>query len=635
MRPLETKLRNFLSYKNATLKLDNRGLVCIRADNQDELLADDNGGGKTALLEAIVWCCWGVTIRGLKGDEVVNDTVGKDCMVSFKVQDGETIYTIIRTRLAKGKKPNDLVLLVNGKDASQHKVSTQEKINQLLGMDFETFCAMMPGSRTKVAELTDAKIKELLEGILGSQSYALAHELAKKRLKPLVLQVTSLETQVEHLSKLYAEIEAEMAAVEVKNLEFSQKQEDKLLLLSKKIKELTATVKEKQSFLSNKQSVEAAKAAAHEARDVAAENVRGSDTRRAEFQEGVQSALDTANNTIGGIKAKLKIVNKRLMDIETLEANCERCNQTVDEKHKHQLKEDLLLDQRVLGAQHTKYVNLIADFRASLAARMAEFDEERRELLLQYEQKAQELHDLHLILSGEMQATREALQQANFWLEDTQHRYNEACIEANPYEDLIDTMSHKAIDVMLELETTREDLKRFSSRMKYLEYWVEGFSTQGIRSFLLENITPFLNERVAYYADLISSGGLKIEFHTQSLLKSGTIKENFYIDVKLKHGGKSYKAASDGEKRKASIAISLALGDLAALQAKKTWTMRFLDEPFESLDETSIQSVAKLLQEQSSKYETVFVVTHNNQLKSMFPKEILVTKKDGVSTLNE
>ena len=126
---------NFLSFTSTVLCLDKLGLVCLLGENQDAPLNDNNGSGKSAVLEAIVWCLWGKTIRGLKDDEVVNLTVGKNCKVSLDIEDEGVTYTIVRSRLMEGKKPNDLVLLVDGKNASQRKLATQDKINQILGMD--------------------------------------------------------------------------------------------------------------------------------------------------------------------------------------------------------------------------------------------------------------------------------------------------------------------------------------------------------------------------------------------------------------------------------------------------------------------------------------------------------------------
>ena len=60
-------LHNFLSFEDATLKLNDCGYILIQGQNNNPIdLASSNGSGKSALLEAISWCLTGETIRGSK-----------------------------------------------------------------------------------------------------------------------------------------------------------------------------------------------------------------------------------------------------------------------------------------------------------------------------------------------------------------------------------------------------------------------------------------------------------------------------------------------------------------------------------------------------------------------------------------
>ena len=60
-----------------------------------------------------------------------------------------------------------------------------------------------------------------------------------------------------------------------------------------------------------------------------------------------------------------------------------------------------------------------------------------------------------------------------------------------------------------------------------------------------------------------------------------------------------------------------------------------LDEIFDALDESGIESVIELLQELSQEKSSIFVISHNPHLQSMFSNTITVVKKDGFSTILE
>ena len=61
----ELTIRNFLSFgdKEQTLKLDGRGLVLIQGENLDDPSARDNGSGKSSIVEALLWCLYGLPPR--------------------------------------------------------------------------------------------------------------------------------------------------------------------------------------------------------------------------------------------------------------------------------------------------------------------------------------------------------------------------------------------------------------------------------------------------------------------------------------------------------------------------------------------------------------------------------------------
>jgi len=79
----------------------------------------------------------------------------------------------------------------------------------------------------------------------------------------------------------------------------------------------------------------------------------------------------------------------------------------------------------------------------------------------------------------------------------------------------------------------------------------------------------------------------------------------------------------------------MALGELASLRAEKTIPFRFLDEPFESIDESGTEAIVTLLNQQKEKYNTVYVITHQDHFKQLFPKRLTMVKQNGISSLEK
>jgi DNA repair exonuclease SbcCD ATPase subunit len=103
MKLTSLEIDNFLSVKNARTELNDKGLVLIRGNNEDEDTFDSNGAGKsTTYSEAPTWCLFGETIRGHKGDKVCNRDVKNNTRVAVGLEDDNgDKYEIIRHRKHK------------------------------------------------------------------------------------------------------------------------------------------------------------------------------------------------------------------------------------------------------------------------------------------------------------------------------------------------------------------------------------------------------------------------------------------------------------------------------------------------------------------------------------------------------
>ena len=171
-----------------------------------------------------------------------------------------------------------------------------------------------------------------------------------------------------------------------------------------------------------------------------------------------------------------------------------------------------------------------------------------------------------------------------------------------------------------------------ANRIK-LEHALEAFSDKGIKSHVLDLVTPTLNEGVNKYLSILSGGLIEAQFTTQTKKADGTFSDKLDIDVLYNGEETDYNSLSSGEKRRVDIAISLALQDMVMTRFGDDINLLAYDELFESLDAVGSENVIELLRQKLKDVSTIIVISHNEDLKPLFDKTIMVTKEQGISTL--
>jgi DNA repair protein SbcC/Rad50 len=207
MIPLQLTLKNFLSYREATL--DFRGLhtACV---------CGPNGSGKSSLLEAIAWVVWGQS-RAASEDDVIH-LGAKEAQVDFLFESREDTYRVMRTRTRNQATALELqVATENGwRSLTERGVrATQHLILQHLKLDYDTFvnsAYLRQGRADEFMLKRPSERKQILTDLLklahydelAEQAKDLARELKGKA--DLVEQnLASMQEQLQQRSHLAQE----------------------------------------------------------------------------------------------------------------------------------------------------------------------------------------------------------------------------------------------------------------------------------------------------------------------------------------------------------------------------------------------------------------------------------------------
>ncbi|HXC05555.1 MAG TPA: AAA family ATPase, partial [Bacteroidia bacterium] len=167
-------LFNFRSFRGEhKIKLPtNPGLYLITGDNQAEPRLAGNGVGKSTLFDAVNWCLYGHTTRGLKAGDVVNWDE-RTCSVTAVLKVSKDRITIKRSQ-----SPNSLTL--DGKPVSQDALEEHLRI----GPEAFTYSVLMPQFGDKFFDLKpEPKLKvftEIMDLDFWLEKAKLAEELSNE-----------------------------------------------------------------------------------------------------------------------------------------------------------------------------------------------------------------------------------------------------------------------------------------------------------------------------------------------------------------------------------------------------------------------------------------------------------------------
>ena len=212
MIPLQLTLKNFLSYRDATLNFRGLHTACI---------CGANGAGKSSLLEAITWAIWGKS-RAATEDDVINGG-GKNVRVDFDFSCNEQNYRVIRSR-TRGRS-SSLEFQIETQAGNFRSITakglraTQEEIISCLKLDYDTFtnsAYLRQGRADEFMLRRPSERKQILADLLKLDRYEQLSGKAKDTAKEYKGKIEQLKQNLEPLEIKLAtrkEIAGELKAV--------------------------------------------------------------------------------------------------------------------------------------------------------------------------------------------------------------------------------------------------------------------------------------------------------------------------------------------------------------------------------------------------------------------------------------
>ena len=639
MKLLRLQATNFMQYKDLDIDFTSQGLCLVQGEITDSGFATSNTAGKTtAFVHAPLWCLFGETLNGLKADDVINDTENKNCVVTLTVENNDSKYFIRRYRKHKTGK-NDLHLFKYG-DEPIHETNltkssiaeTQAEINKLFDLDWDIFTNTIvfgQGNIKRFSELTDKERKELLDKILSLDVLQQWQTKIKETIKNFNTQISNIDRVVYDNELSYKNIVNKLANIDSSIITYDKTKKEKIKNIQNEITELQAKLNAQNNSEIEKQALLLKKIKAGLNKTVGSGDAY---INILDKMHKIDIEIKKEEYNIDALNRDIKIIKNKIYNIENDgRDNCDSCGQTITKESTEQFKEaydtqvstkNMLLTQHVHAKEAFVYERQTLEKEKikiqETLSKMKEYEDYKNSI-----EKSIALHEVNKNAQDHIRTT----------IEQKLESINKIQDEEVPYLKMKREYTEELSIIKFTTANCEVAKDALLKEIEYYKFWEIGFSNTGIKSFLLDNIVPFLTEKANYYLDFLTKSEIKILFDTTTVNKSND-KEVDKLSIKLYKNGKEYgfEKTSGGEKKRIDICISLALQSLLTSKSNCV-NISVYDELFDSLDEIGIDCVMKLLQEESKHKDSIFVISHNDNLKDRFKNVVTIKKNNGVSEI--
>lgn len=635
MKFLTLEVENFMALANAKVELDQRGLVLIQGVNAGDSSAASNGAGKSTLMNSLMWCIYGETSHGVKGDDVLSTGHEKNCRVKVTIEDEGKRYAITRHRKHKEFKNR---LIVRGEDGDMTKGKdslTQEFVERLIGASKEVFMASIYASQEAMPDLpgmSDKNLKTIVEEAAGVDRLTKAYAIARERANAAAARMETTKTKMDACLSLVESAQNELESAKTSSEAWERDRSERLDVARADLVGAEVTLTEVEMEL---------RSLPEQIRDT--ENAIGKEREKLASKEEHDAKLVKVRGAITDIRASIRITENiqkeamqraRAFKVKAEEVNtkvgepCPTCGKAYCVEDLSTVKESFVEQAR----------SEISQAQAS-ATSVAKYQEHLEKALKIESSLVASTPDVSAIISRIEQLTKE--------LGTLRHREKEVVAvealvararsevdritkETNPFLAVIKRHEESLAANKSNYGVLKTELKNIQEQALLLDKARQVYSPAGVRSHILTSVTPFLNAQTAEYLNTLSDGNIVAEWSTMESTKKGEWRDKFNISVRKIGASKTFQTLSGGEKRKVRIACSLALQDLVASRASKNIELFIGDEIDDALDTAGLERLMGILEAKARERGTVMIISHK-EMKSWFRETITVEVKEGRS----
>lgn len=613
-----------------------------------------NGTGKSSIQEVLSIALYGRTVKSPtknKGNRIVN-ILSEKGEIEVQWDDFRVIRSFKKAKSGSVTSKLDLWQSVNRIWDDDSKMTfgtsdeTQKFIEEKLGLSHHAFCNVVIFDDSNTYSFLEADTptkRQIVENLLDLEQYRDYHENCKEIIRDLKKQVAELGKEYDHLRSEVEACDRRISAVKQQEANWKSNKQAELRSLMERIKTKQTELENSDSGaqLANWQK-------GQERITHLNDEITDLESKRDKVQEIVASAReklesakkekDTLNTSIQSDVLALKSVEldltkalKLISDLEQLKegTTCPTCRGTISrDNFGHVLdhgketadkcrsaiedkQNDIEGKRQIFGKKSSALTAMqekISEADGKIAVIEGTLRKHRNEIAL-----------LSKIMKPEGNVAEQVLEAEIVELKKQFKSKKEEYEGQSPYKEIVEQAEAEKTQKEADKDAKASDLEKVEAELPYYEYWQDAFGDNGIRKFVIDGIIPALNERIAYWLQILIDGLIELTF------------DNKLEETVTRNGNPAfYHNMSKGEIRRINLAVSQSFAYVMMLNSGSCPSLVFLDEiTGGGIDRAGVPNVYNMILE-LAKERQVMVTTHNEVLMNMLQGcEALTLKKQN------
>lgn len=581
-------IKNLCSVIASIKTIEKQEAACIKVADSDSLYITDDyiPTHNTTIINALSYALYGKPITPSKQDHMVNNTNGKNMMVTLDFDVNGVSY-----RIERGRKPNKLRMLKLDDDGTESVLSddnekdrahgenkeTQVEIDNLIEISYLLFkyIIAMNTYSTHFMSAGASEQREVIEQILGIDTLSRKANVLADRIKQTKIDIDKETIRVETIQQ-----SNDRVLRNIENLKNKKEQWD--IHKDKTINELVET-------LTNLGDIDI---------DKEIENHKHNQELKETLGQirVVEQELKHYRQNRDRLVTDLTRLNEQLESFQN--SICPTCKQEIVDEDEHNKHKDTLTESITSKLNDVDVIEAkIKEYEETLS--LIEVTEDYRDTFYKT------LEDAY-----NHKSTMESLLQ----------RVDDKRVEENPYQKQIDDLETGELGLQEIDYQALKDLERKMSHEKFLQKLLTNRDSF-VRKRIIDYSLPFLNKVFQKYID-----GL-------SLPHQVVFDPNLTFSITDKGREISFNNLSRGEQNRVTFALNLAFRDLYENLVRPVNCL-FVDEILDfGMDTVGAKDGVEILKLQARDLnKAVYLVTHKEELMEHADKTILVKKENGFTT---
>ncbi len=584
----------FRSLVDVTIQLDKPGIHGVKGVNVSR--QGSNGAGKTSSMEVLAWVIDGSLFSS--ADDSVNDIVHEElgyCIATAEVSVHGKNYKVRRSRKHPEHGTGVAVFLEEEALKLDKKYDARKSVADVLGIDWSAFAVSnyFSSDTPKLSEGKDAKKRtDIISSLLGlnvdhKKKAQTGLEHVEEKVRGVGIELRSSNSELDRLLAL-------QTAMSNTHTERIVEITEDLVILKVGISAQIGKLKLKEGIQKQYTEVD---------RDILVLNEK----KNLEVNEW-QLILSTIRDHIRNNQAECRVRASRQQELTRVSAldTCGECLQKID-------------------------ASLFEAERKKVAAWIVSASDKVRELKTQDELTVQKITEIEAKYQPVIDEADIRRQSFKAKLDRLDAIPGEITVIKSKMKSLMaekKRLSKPSEDMSGAIKVCRDEITKLADRTSILQdhivemkFWTKGFSRKNLPSDAISLLLPKVSEALDSYTQVISDRQL-----TAKLVMD---KGSPTVQASGSNSGSSYPKLSNGEKRMIDLAMLLACHQATDLRTGGS-NILIIDEGADVIDKVGVEAYVRalLFVVENTSVTTIFVISHSEELMSMLPNQLVVTKTD-------